>query len=65
MPADMVLIISHNRICEPMRQFEKIVNKKYESGSGSGSGSGSEYKDVSTISEKLKPNSCLEIFRSW
>jgi hypothetical protein len=61
MPADMVLIISHNRICEPMRQFEKIVNKKYESGSGSGS----EYKDVSTISEKLKPNSCLEIFRLW
>ena len=63
MPADMVLIISHNRICEPMRQFEKIVNKKYESGSGSESGS--EYKDVSTISEKLKPNSCLEIFRLW
>ena len=57
----MVLIISHNRICEPMRQFEKIVNKK----SGSGSESGSEYKDVSTISEKLKPNSCLEIFRLW
>jgi len=51
----MVLIISHNRICEPMRRFEKIVNKKYES----------EYKDVTTISEKLKPNSCLEIFRSW
>jgi len=55
MPADMVLIISYSRICESMRRFEKIVNKKSES----------EYKDISTISEKLKPNSCLEIFRSW
>ena len=57
MPADMVLIISHNRICEPMRQFEKIVNTKSESEY--------EYKDVTTISEKLKPNSCSEIFRLW
>jgi len=61
MPADMVLIISHNRICESMRRFEKIVNKKYEYDYKSEY----EYKDISTISEKLKPNSCLEIFRSW
>ena len=47
MPADMVLIISHNRICEPMRRFEKIVNKKYESESEY------EYKDISTINDRL------------
>jgi hypothetical protein len=63
MPADMVLIISHNRICESIRRFEKIVNKKYEYDYKSESEY--EYKDISTISEKLKPNSCLEIFRSW
>ena len=59
----MVLIISYNRICESIRRFEKIVNKKYEYDYKSESES--EYKDISTISEKLKPNSCLEIFRSW
>ena len=61
----MVLIISYNRICESIRRFEKIVNKKYEYDYKSESESESEYKDISTISEKLKPNSCLEIFRSW
>jgi hypothetical protein len=53
MPVDMVLIISYSRICEPMRRFEKIVNKK------------SKYNDVNNIVENRKQNYCLEMFRLW
>jgi hypothetical protein len=63
MPADMVLVISYNRIYEHTRGCEKIVNIK------------SIYNDVTTIIEKQKQNqnrnrnqnqnSCLEMFRLW
>jgi hypothetical protein len=57
MPADMILIISYSRICEPIRMFEKIVNIKLK------------YNNVTTIIEnhkqKQKNNSCLEMFRIW
>ena len=63
MPADMILIISYSRICEPIRMFEKIVNIKLK------------YNNVTTIIEnhkqkqkqkhKEKNNSCLEMFRIW
>lgn len=63
MPADMILIISYSRICEPIRMFEKIVNIKLK------------YNNVTTIienhkqkqkqKEKEKNNSCLEMFRIW
>ena len=59
MPADMVLVISYNRICQPehMRGCERIVKTM------------SNYNDVTTIiknhKQKQKNNSCLEMFRIW
>ena len=56
MPADMILIISYSRICEPIRIFEKIVNIKLE------------YNDINNINnivENRKQYSCLEMFRTW
>ena len=53
MPADMVLIISYNRICEHTGRYVRITNMK------------SEYKDVTNIVEKRKHNYGLEMFRLW
>lgn len=59
MPADMVLLISYNRIFEHTRGCEKIVIQKLK------------YNNFTTIIEnhkqkqKQKNNSCLEMFRMW
>lgn len=55
MPADMVLVISYNRICQPehMHGCERIVKPM------------SNYNDVTSIVEKRKHNYGLEMFRIW
>jgi hypothetical protein len=55
MPADMVLVISYNRICQPehMRVCERIVKPM------------SNYNDFTSIVEKRKHNYGLEMFRIW
>ena len=57
MPADMVLVISYNRIFEHTRGYKRIMKQKFK------------YNNVTTIIEnhkqKQKNNSCLEMFRMW
>lgn len=55
MPADMVLVISYNRICQPehVRGCERMVKPKCK------------YNDVTSIVENRKHNYGLEMFRLW